>query len=98
MTTGGSSRFLHHHWAKYGMTMATNKNISTEKKARGQISFKNTKSEVGEQVLLQDCTAKACVKGVFFLQTPVSLSNKFIGIFRAPPVSGPLVISLNMII
>ena len=38
--------------------------VPPEKKTLGKISFQSTKSGAGEQFLLQDCMAKAPIKGV----------------------------------
>ena len=48
------------------------KNTAPEKKACGKISFQSNKSGAGQQLLLQDCRAKARTKGVLF-RTPVVL-------------------------
>ena len=49
------------------------KSTPPEKTTLGKMSFQSTKSGAGEQFLLQDCRAKAHVKGVCCLYTPVVL-------------------------
>ena len=57
--------------AEATVPVSVSKNTPPEKKTRGKISFKNTKSGAGEQFLLQDCKAKACRNVVLVHKTPV---------------------------
>ena len=49
-----------------GLLPVSVKNTPPEKKTHGTISFKNTKSGAGEQLLPVDCMAMARMKGVCF--------------------------------
>ena len=53
------------------LPVSVNKNIPPEKRTRGKISFKNTKSGAGEQFMPQDCKAEAREKRVILSQIPV---------------------------
>ena len=49
------------------------KNTPPEKETRGNISFKNTRSEAGQEFVLLSCRAKARVKGVIcFTDTDIT--------------------------
>ena len=53
-----------------------------EKKTSEHIHFENAKSGAGEQLLLLDCRARACAKGVFMSQTPIAQHIKSIASTR----------------
>ena len=58
---------------------SVNKNTPLEKNTHGEISFKSTKPGAGEQLLLQDCMAKARVKGVVFTDTGIIHMRHLLG-------------------
>ena len=60
------------HLGQNSDTGVCEQNTPPEKTTLGDMSFRSTTSGAGEQFLLQDCMAKADVKGVFFSQTPES--------------------------
>ena len=55
---------------------SANKNAPPEKKTRGKISSRRTKSEGGEHFLLLDCTAEARAKETCFFTDAVSTSTR----------------------
>ena len=57
----------------YVVLVSVNKNTPPQRKSLRTISLKNIKSGAGEQFLPKDCRSKACLKGLFFSQTPVCL-------------------------
>ena len=73
MRKTSSSQLAEHHWStsKQYNTGVREKNTPPDKKTRENTSFENNESGAGEQLLLLDCRARACAKGVFISQTPV---------------------------
>ena len=67
------------------------KHTPPEKHTHWNASFQSIKSCAGLQSLLPDCRARACKRGVFFSQTPVSLGGwkpHRDSLARAKPVVG----------